>query len=159
MLSSTSEYAIRASTYIAQKDGAGPVSAKDVAEAVDVPVKYLQQILKTMVKSGILSSSRGVGGGFNLKRPAKKVLLGDIVTLFDDVARQMVCPFGDEDDCGTFSSCAIHDRWVTIVNPYRKLLEETTLDDLAAHCPDPAQFKGSTGKNKSARKRKIASAS
>ncbi|MDP7051289.1 MAG: Rrf2 family transcriptional regulator [Verrucomicrobiota bacterium] len=157
MLSSTSEYAIRASTYIAQKDDAGPVSAKDVAESVDVPVKYLQQILKTMVKSGILSSSRGVGGGFNLKRPAKKVLLGDIVTLFDDVARQMVCPFGD-DDCGTFSSCAIHDRWVTIVNPYRKLLEETTLDDLAAHCPDPAQFKSASGK-KNARQRKSSSSS
>ena len=158
MLSSTSEYAIRAATYIAQKDGKGPVSAKAIAEAVDVPVKYLQQILKTMVKSGILSSSRGVGGGFNMKRPPKQVVLGDIVALFDDVAKQMVCPFGDAEDCGINSTCAIHDRWITIVNPYRKLLEETSLKSLISHCPDPAQFKGSTGK-KRARKRKIASAS
>jgi|TARA_B100001971_G_C18226444_1_gene560791 Rrf2 family protein len=158
MLSSTSEYAIRAATYIAQQDEKGPVSAKDIAGAVDVPVKYLQQILKSMVKCGILSSTRGVGGGFNMKRSAKQVLLGDIVTLFDDVARQMVCPFGDEENCGSFNSCAIHDRWVTIVNPYRELLEETTLDDLATHCPDPAQFKDTPGK-KSVCKRKFSSSS
>ena len=151
MLSSTSEYAIRAATYIAQQGDREPVSAKDIAEAADVPVKYLQQILKTMVKSGILSSSRGVGGGFNLKRPAKKVLLKDIVTLFDDVARQMVCPFGDEEDCGTINSCAIHDHWVTIVNPYKKMLEETTLESLATTCPDPAPSKKKSGK-KCARK-------
>ena len=122
MLSSTSEYAIRAATYIAQQDGTGPVSAKDIAEAVDVPEKYLQQILKTMVKSGILSSSRGVGGGFYMKRPTKQVFLGDIVTLFDDVARQMACPFGAAEDCGNNNTCAIHDHWITIVNPFRKLI-------------------------------------
>ena len=153
MLSSTSEYAIRAATYIAQQDDKGPISAKDIAEAVDVPVKYLQQILKSMVKSGILSSSRGVGGGYNMKRLPKQVVLGDIVTLFDDIARQMVCPFGDADDCGNSNSCGIHDRWVTIVNPYRKLMEETTLESLATHCPDLAQAKGA------ARKRKASSSS
>ena len=152
MLSTTSEYAIRAATYIAQHDGRGSVSAKDIAKAADVPVKYLQQILKTMVKSGILSSSRGVGGGFNMKQPAKKVLLGDIVTLFDDVARRMLCPFGDEEDCGTNNSCAIHDRWVGVVNPYRKMLGETTLESLASHCPDPGQSKKKAGK-KGARRR------
>ena len=146
MLSSTSEYAIRAATYIAQQDDRGPVSAKDIAEAVDVPVKYLQQILKSMVKSGILSSSRGVGGGFNMKRLPKQVVLGDIVTLFDDIARQMMCPFGDADDCGISNSCAIHDRWITIVNPYRKLMEETTLESLATNCPDLAQTKGKARK-------------
>ena len=44
MLSSTSEYAIRAATYIAQQDDKGPISAKDIAEAVDVPVKYRSEV-------------------------------------------------------------------------------------------------------------------
>ncbi len=135
MFSSTSEYALRAATHIARHDQDGPVAAKDIAANIDVPVKYLQQILKTLVRSGILSSSRGVGGGFAMKMPPDQVVLGRIVSLFDDVKRRLACPFGDEATCGVKNSCAIHDQWVNVVTPYRTLLEDTTLADLANTCP------------------------
>ena len=111
------------------------MSASDIAQQVDVPIRYLQQILRSLVKVGILSSSRGVGGGFSLKQPADDVALGRIVSLFDDVENRTTCPFGDEGNCDqAFGACPIHEHWSKVVEPYKKMLKETTLSDLAKTC-------------------------
>jgi len=133
MLSTTSAYAVRAATCIAQNDK--PVSAKEIALAASVPFKYLQQILKSLVKVGILSSLRGVGGGFSLNRSAHRIELGQIVRTFDNVEKQISCPFGDERECLVKPTCAIHEHWMGFVKPYMKLLDKTTLADLADTCP------------------------
>ncbi|HJN82698.1 MAG: Rrf2 family transcriptional regulator [Verrucomicrobiota bacterium] len=132
MISSTSAYAIRAATFLAQQKA--PVSASDIAQEVNVPIRYLQQILRGLVKIGILSSSRGVGGGFSLKQPAGDIALGRIVSLFDDVDCRTTCPFGDEGNCDALGACPIHEHWSKVVEPYKKMLKETTLSDLAKTC-------------------------
>jgi len=132
MISSTSAYAIRAATFLAQQKT--PMSASDIAQKVDVPIRYLQQILRRLVKIGILSSSRGVGGGFSLKQPADDIALGHIVSLFDDVDCRTTCPFGDVGNCDVYGACPIHEHWSKVVVPYKKMLKETTLSDLAKTC-------------------------
>tara|TARA_B100002003_G_C14032331_1_gene497588 strand:+ start:365 stop:850 length:486 start_codon:yes stop_codon:yes gene_type:complete len=134
MLSVTSSYAIRAATSIAQREKAMPAS--EIAEAVEVPLRYLQQILKRLVQAGILSATRGVGGGFRLQIRADEVFLGQIVRIFDDVERQTTCPFGREEMCSVPPNCALHDQWMHVVSPYKDLLEKVTLADLADTCPD-----------------------
>jgi len=145
MLSATSAYAVRAATCIAQNDK--PVSAKEIALAASVPFKYLQQILKSLVKVGILSSSRGVGGGFGLNQPAHGIVLGQIVRIFDNVEQQISCPFGDEHECLVKPTCAIHEHWMRVVKPYVELLDKTTLADLADTCPKglPEEFECEEG--------------
>ncbi len=133
MISTTSAYAIRSATCIARQKS--PIAAKDIAEEMNVPVRYLQQVLRGLVKTGILSSSRGVGGGFSLKQPAEDITLVQIVSLFDDVERSVVCPFGDEDDCEVSGDCPIHEHWSQVVVPYKRLLGKTTLADLTKTCP------------------------
>jgi len=110
------------------------MSASDIAQKVDVPIRYLQQILRRLVKIGILSSSRGVGGGFSLKQPADDIALGHIVSLFDDVDCRTTCPFGDVENCDVYGACPIHEHWSKVVVPYKKMLKETTLSDLAKTC-------------------------
>jgi len=140
MLSTTSAYAVRAATCIAQNDK--PVSAKEIAFASSVPFKYLQQILKSLVKAGILSSFRGVGGGFCLNQPPNEIVLGQIVGTFDNVQQQISCPFGDEHECLVKPTCAIHEHWMGFVKPYLELLEKTTLAELANTCPKKGLLKG-----------------
>ncbi len=129
MISTTSAYAIRSATCIARQKS--PMAAKDVAEEMDVPVRYLQQVLRGLVKTGILSSSRGVGGGFSLKQPAEDITLVQIVSLFDDVEGSMACPFGEGENCEVAGTCPIHDHWSEVVAAYKRLLLKTTLADLA----------------------------
>jgi len=133
--SHTCEYALRAVTHIAQRGGDGPVLARDIAAAMDIPRPYLQRVLRELVRRGVLTSARGIGGGFRLNRPPEKILLLDIMTPFDNVLARTACPFGNP-RCGWENPCPVHDRWSRVVATYRSFLESTTLADLLR--PQPA---------------------
>lgn len=134
MLSQTSEYALRAATYIAHHDADEPVLAKDIAENTGVPLKYLQKVLRDLVRTGLLASARGIGGGFQLSRPPAKVRLADILAPFEDVTQKMSCPFGNP-DCGGSNPCPVHNRWKRVVDCYRAFLQTTTLGHLIKDKP------------------------
>ena len=68
MLSSTAEYALRAVLYVAQHAAGGPVRVSEIASALKLPQNYLSKILHELTKSGILVSTRGKHGGFQLAR-------------------------------------------------------------------------------------------
>jgi Rrf2 family iron-sulfur cluster assembly transcriptional regulator len=141
VLSQTCEYALRAATYIAHNAGDQPVLAKDIAEQTSVPLKYLQKVLRDLVRVGVLDSARGIGGGFQLARPAEQVLLADVLTPFEDLTQQMSCPFGNP-DCGGKRVCPVHDRWSRVVKAYRGFLQTTTLGQLTKKEPFLAKKQG-----------------
>ncbi len=134
MLSQTCEYALRAATYIAHHDEDEPVLAKDIAENTNVPLKYLQKILRDLVRNGLLVSARGIGGGFRLSRQPAKVHLVDILSPFDDATQKMSCPFGNP-ECGGSNPCPVHNRWKRVVESYRTFLQTTTLGHLIKEKP------------------------
>jgi len=134
VLSQTCEYALRATTFIAHHAGEEPVLAKDVAEYTDVPLKYLQKILRDLVRVGVLVSARGIGGGFQLSRPPAQVYLVDVLRPFEDTSQQMSCPFGNP-ECGGSNPCPVHERWSRVVRAYRTFLETTTLGQLVRKKP------------------------
>jgi Rrf2 family protein len=129
VLTQTCEYALRAVTYIAHHAGEGAVLAREIASAANVPYEYLQKLLTELVKNRLLASTRGIGGGFRLAKPAGKIRLLDVVRPFDDVMQRSLCPFGNE-DCGKRYPCPVHDRWSVVVETYKSFLETTTVADL-----------------------------
>lgn len=129
MLSRTCEYALRAMTYIAEHGDERPVLAKEIAGKANVPLKYLQKILRDLVRERLLTSSRGIGGGFRLGRPASKLRLIDVIEPFDGIQEPTSCPFGNP-LCGEADPCPVHERWARAVKPYRDFLEGTTLAHL-----------------------------
>ncbi len=130
MLTTTSEYAIRALVYIAQQGEDEPVLAREIATNTGVPGNYISKILRDLAHGGILTSTRGVGGGFKLARPAKQIKLGDIVTPFENVAHRNRCPFGN-DVCSDDHPCGAHTHYKTVKNAYNKFLDKTTLQAVA----------------------------
>jgi Rrf2 family protein len=129
VLSQTCEYALRAMTHIAQHGDGRPILAKEIAGKTNVPLKYLQKILRDLVRERLLSSSRGIGGGFRLGRPASKLRLIDVIEPFEGARERTSCPFGNP-LCGKANPCLVHKRWARAVKPYRSFLEGTTLADL-----------------------------
>ena len=139
LLNQTCEYALRAVTYIAQRQGDGAVQARQIAEHTEVPQQYLQKILTDLARADILSSARGIGGGFRLNRAADQIRLSDIIRRFDDIANRTQCPFGNA-QCGIANPCPIHDRWCIVVAAYTSFIENTTLAHLVrgeAYSPNP----------------------
>jgi Rrf2 family protein len=128
--SQTCEYALRAITYLARQ-GDAPVLTKDIADSMHIPHQYLQKILRELVRKGVLTSARGVGGGFRLSRPAAKIRLAEVIEPFDDLMRRTSCPFGNP-LCGQSNPCPVHDRWGQVVGAYQAFLASTTVRDLVA---------------------------
>lgn len=129
MLSMTAQYALRAFVFIATRDGDGPVLAKEIAAHTGVPPHYLSRILRDAVRAGLLDSARGVGGGFRLVKPSSKIRLIEILGPFDDVLDRSKCPFG-QPRCNDSHPCGFHEYWKPISTAYRRMLEETTLDEI-----------------------------
>lgn len=72
-------YAISATIHIAEHRHDGPVGARVIAEAHDLPFEYLSKILQQLVKAGLLISETGRRGGFELGRPAGEITLLQVV--------------------------------------------------------------------------------
>jgi Rrf2 family protein len=78
-ISARVDYAVRAAVELAAVTEEGPVKGEAIAEAQDIPLKFLENILGELKHVGIVSSRRGAQGGYWLNRPAEEVTLGDIV--------------------------------------------------------------------------------
>ena len=81
-LPQTAEYALRAVCYIAEHQGAGPVSRPEVASALGAPENYLSKLLYQLGVRGVLQSIRGARGGYRLGMAADQLVLATIVEPF-----------------------------------------------------------------------------
>jgi Rrf2 family protein len=129
VLSGTAEYALRAAVHLARDRSDQPVRAEDLADAIDVPRNYLGKILHELVRAGVLRSTRGKRGGFQLAvRPAELPLLR-IVSLFDDIQPRRRCLLG-RPECSDRSPCPVHHRWRATSEQIATFFRETTLADV-----------------------------
>jgi Rrf2 family protein len=82
-VSKKAEYALQAVLAMARAPKHQPVQIQGLAVAEHIPVKFLEQILLTLKKGQLLQSKRGVGGGYQLNRPADQITVGDVLRLID----------------------------------------------------------------------------
>lgn len=125
------KYAIRALTYMAaQANTDSPVAAADVAEAEDIPPYYLAKVLQDLARADLLSSVRGRGGGFRLKRPAEDIAVLEILEAVENVRRlTKECVLG-LDRCNDEVPCPLHDTWKKFRESLLGNLHELTLRDM-----------------------------
>ncbi|MGE4429257.1 MAG: Rrf2 family transcriptional regulator [Sphingobium sp.] len=81
MLSQKTRYAIRALQHLADHYGAGPIPLADIAEAQNIPAKFLTVILSEMSREGLIATQRGRDGGYWLALAPVDISYGDIVRL------------------------------------------------------------------------------
>lgn len=124
----TAEYAIRAVLYIAGRSSAQPISVGEVAASIDVPQKYLAKTLNQLVKTGVLSSTRGPVGGFQLAAAPARISLQQILSSYALEARSL-CLLG-KGICGEIPHCEVHERWKPIAREANDFFANTTVADL-----------------------------
>lgn len=78
-----SEYALLSLIYLARDKSDDYVSVKEIAGAQEIPVKFLEQIMLTLKRAGIVRSVKGQGGGYKLLRKPDQITLAEVVRLFD----------------------------------------------------------------------------
>jgi Rrf2 family protein len=129
VLSQTSEYALRAVLYIAREAAERPVKINQVAEALSVPRNYLSKTLHQLARHGVLSSSRGPTGGFQLAVAAEELTLARVVSPFDPFVGGRQCLLGQA-LCSDEAPCAAHGRWREVSSQVCGFFAETTMADL-----------------------------
>jgi Rrf2 family protein len=130
MLSTTSQYAIRALSCLARMPSGETVLGRELSREASVPSNYLSKIMLLMRKEGLVEATRGAGGGYRLARPASQIRLLDVVSVFESSANQLECVLGIG-LCNEGSSCPAHEQYKQVRDQFVKFLEGTTLADLA----------------------------
>jgi Rrf2 family protein len=129
MLSQTSEHAIRALLYLAQRPTGQAVPAERIARALGAPANYLAKTLNALAKHGLVSSTRGPAGGFCLRAPAGAITLAEVVEAFGEQRAQAICMLGDR-PCSARTPCAAHVRWMQVQGAMHAPLRSTSIADL-----------------------------
>lgn len=131
-ISTKGEYGIRAMLYIAMNADKGPVTSHEIARHQGIPEPYLRQILAVLSKERLILSNRGPQGGHVLNRPASQISLRQILLTLEgqttpiDQILSLPCTI----DIGP-QHCAIREVFLEIKEAVERILESTTLDDLA----------------------------
>ena len=123
------DYAVRTVVYLARA-GDRKVSVAEIARAMLIPKTFLAKLLQRLARSHILSSSRGVNGGFKLARHPSHVTLLDIMEAMQGPAGINVCAI-DSNRCGLSKTCTVHPVWVDIRKEVEKRLKRVSVSKLA----------------------------
>jgi Rrf2 family protein len=102
-----------------------PVRIRSICEAHGVPSRFLVQILLQLKAAGIVTSTRGVGGGYQLARPPEEITLGDIVRIFDGPDEPPMHRVGSSRSLAT-----LRDAWSDAADAEAAALRSITFADL-----------------------------
>lgn len=140
LISSKSEYGLRALVDIAQADGDSPVTRSGIAERQSIPLPYLTQVLRSLVNSGLLMSNRGPAGGYSLGKSPEEITILEVVTALQGPVSPTTCSGREESHagCERFSSCGLAGVWSELKSASEELLRQTSLKDIITPKNGPA---------------------
>jgi Rrf2 family protein len=132
MFSKACEHGIKAMIYIATQSLSGKrIKIGDVAENTGTPEAYTAKIMGMLTKFNIVNSLKGPYGGFEIdKNQMMRIKVSEIVYAIDGKDIFNVCSLGLS-ACNDKEPCPMHHQFVTVKRDLRKILENTTLYDLA----------------------------
>ena len=141
MFSKATEYALRATIYIAKKSTAEKkVGIEEISKAIDSPKSFTAKILQALTKDDIVVSSvRGPNGGFFLTAKAKKLPVRSILQAMGEDEVLEKCVLGLK-QCSEVQPCPMHEQYKTIKKQLIKLFVSKTIGQLAADMKDGEVF-------------------
>ena len=140
MLSQKTRYTIRAFQHLADHWGKGQVQLADIADAQNIPPKFLTVILSEMAREGLLISQRGRDGGYQLALPPIDISYGDLVRLTRGSLALVPCAARNAHEqcknCLPEAECRLRGLMLTLRDEMATMLDRMTLaDDITLEPP------------------------
>ena len=128
---------------LARHWGEGAVSLHAVATREQLPEAYLEQLVASLRKAGLVQGKRGAGGGYTLAREPTRITAGAIVRALEGPIEPQICTAEGSavQNCALQPGCATHHVWMTVQNNIAKALDAMTLDALARTPRPPKETK------------------
>lgn len=106
-LTKRADYAIRAMLALARTTGRDPLSARRIAEEMDIPVRFLPQVMGDLSRADLVRAEPGRNGGYRLHRPAERISLLEVIEAVEGDSRRRTCVLRGA-PCGTSGECDVH---------------------------------------------------
>ncbi len=128
-LTKKGDYAVRAMLALARDPGERPVSARRIADAMDIPVRFLPQVLSDLSRAGLVDAAPGRAGGYRLTRPAADVTLLEVIEAVEGDSRRRTCVLRGG-PCGLDGHCDVHPVFFAAQEALLAELRGATLADM-----------------------------
>lgn len=136
-LSKKADYALLAMRHLAANADRGSVSARELAEAYDLPPELLAKVLQKLVRARFLSSIQGIRGGYGLAKPPSSISVADVIQSIDGPLTVTACSETNH-NCDQYSKCNIRDPLWQVKDRILAALAETSVADLVPGLAMPA---------------------
>src|SRR6267378_5629523 len=127
-----SDYGAHAVIELARRYGQCPVQCAEIASSQKIPESYLDQLLSSLRRVGIVHSVRGPHGGHELARDPRQLTLGDIVTALEGpvAPHEFVHEPASDEGADWWAACAVRNAWLEAAEASQRVLDHTTIQDL-----------------------------
>lgn len=141
-LSSKARYGLKAVCYMADRYGEGVISLSKMSSSIGVSEKYLEQLISTLRKAGLISANRGANGGYFLSKDPKEISVGEIIRALEDGLVIIDCLSGECDSkCGCSTNpcscegdgkcnCSTYNVWNKLYEAINDCLDGMSLSSL-----------------------------
>lgn len=131
MLSNTSQYAIRTVLYLENHSSVdAKIGVNQISEALNIPRHFLAKVLQQLVRQNIVSSSRGITGGFYITEEQSKHNLLAVIEIFDGPMVFTRCALG-LNQCSPNNPCPVHDSFAGCRDALRDRLKNSSISFMA----------------------------
>ena len=134
MLSKKTKYGIKALTFLAKQEDRTPVAIATISKSENISLKFLESILLTLRKNGILGSKKGKGGGYYLLKEPKEIQMTSIMRVLEGPIAMVPCVslnfYEKCDDCPDENTCTVHNLMIQIRDSSLQIFRNTSLSDL-----------------------------
>ncbi len=137
-VSTRAEYGLRALIDLANYYGGGLVQSREIAGRQGLPEPYLNQLMTSLRRAGLVSSKRGPSGGHTLARPPEQISLREAFDVLEGTTPPWWCVETSEPDCIYAAGCSLRPVWQAINGAVTQVLDRLSLADVSLRARQPA---------------------
>jgi len=127
-LTTKGRYSVMAMLDLALNESRGPITLSEISGRQDISLSYLEQLFSKLRKQGLVKSSRGPGGGYELAQEAEDISISKIILAVDESVDIRRCK-GDG-NCHGGHGCITHDLWTDLSGQINNFLESISIGEL-----------------------------
>lgn len=131
-ITTLAEYGVICALHLAKRANEGPIRGREIAAMEQLPVDYVEQILLRMRRAGLVRSTRGAHGGYELASPPDQVSIRAVIEASEASTFDLHCvthPVGEE-RCSSAHTCSIRPVWMLLQSKIDEVLDSVHLSDL-----------------------------
>lgn len=130
LISTRGRYALRILVDMAEHSSGGYIPLKEIAQRQEISEKYLESIVKDLVRNDIVSGVRGKGGGYCLRRAPEQINVGEVLRCMEGSLAPVACLEEGAPPCYRASECRTLDFWRGLDDAIRNYTSGYVLSDL-----------------------------